>query len=457
MITTEDVVCATGGILLNGDMKIAFCGVSHDSRHIKPGELFVALRGPRFDGHEFVLEAIEKGAKGALVEYWPANVNIFELHRAISIVKVPNTYKALRDLASYWRRRLDATVVGITGSSGKTTTKEFLATLLEGQGVYKNPGNWNNLIGVPLSILNAPPETKFLVLELATNQPGEIPTLTELVDPDVAVLLGVNPAHLEGFSSFEDYFAEKLAIFSSSKGALVYPFDREEIRVWVEENASSRPRKSFGFEEGADFRAREITLSPEGTHFLLETQGKTHELTLPLLGRHFVWDFLAAISAASFLVPEWEALLERVPSLKTLPRRCELKEGPGFWVLDDTYNANPASLKAGTEVVSALRDKFKRLVAVLGPMKELGDETDFWHRKAGEELASVFDLVFVTGEEARDMVEASPEKIRYFEDKEDLFEALKRELREGDLVYVKASRAVGLDELVDKLMESVGG
>ncbi len=457
MITTEDVVRATGGILLNGDMKIAFSGVTQDSRSLKPGELFVALKGPRFDGHEFVLEAIKKGAKGALLEYWPANVNIFELHKAISIIKVSNTYKALRDLASYWRKKLGAKVVGITGSSGKTTTKEFLAGLLEELGVYKCPGNWNNLIGVPLSILNAPQGIRFLILELATNQPGEIPTLTELADPEVAVLLGVKPAHLEGFLSFEDYFAEKLALFSSSRGALVYPFDQEEIKVLVERTYSSRPHRSFGFKRGADFLASEIKLSTQGTEFRLEHAGKTYQVRLPILGQHFVWDFLAALAAASFLVPEWEGLLERVPYLKTLPRRCELKKGIGFWVLDDTYNANPASLKAGIEVAKNLKEKFKRLIAVIGPMRELGEETDFWHRKMGEELSRNFDLLYVVGEEARGVIEASEGKGLFFEDKEALLEALKKELREGDLVYVKASRAIGLEELVDKLLVSVGG
>lgn len=458
MITTEDVVRATGGILLNGDMRISFSGVSHDSRGIKPGELFVALKGPRFDGHDFVLAAIEAGARGALVEYWPENVNIFELHRAVSIVKVPDTYRALQELGAYWRRKLTAQVVGITGSSGKTTTKEFLFNLLKEKGASASPGNWNNLIGVPLSILNTPEKAGFLILELATNRAGEIPALTRISDPEVAVLLEVRPAHLEGFSGFYDYLAEKLALFSHSRGSLVYPFDQEEIREWVAQNIpSSRPRVSFGLGEGADFQAQEIEISPSGTSFLLKAFGESYQLQIPLLGKHFVLDLLAALAAASLLLEDWQELLEKTKELKTLPRRLELKEASGFTVIDDTYNANPWSLKAGVEVVAALKEKFSRALAVVGSMKELGEETAFWHQKAGEHLSSVFDLILVVGEEARELARSAGSKARFFEDKSSLLEALRAQVKEGDLVYFKASRAVGLEEVVDQLLGLNGG
>ncbi len=454
MITTEDVVRATGGVLLNGDMLISFNRVGHDSRQIKPGDLFVALKGPRFDGHDFVLQAIEAGAKGALVEYWPQNVNIFELHRAISIVKVPDTLKALGDLAAYWRKKLPAKVVGITGSCGKTTTKEFLKGLLERYGAYANPGNWNNLIGTPLSLLNAPPEASFIILELATNRPGEIPRLAELVNPEVSVLLGVEPAHLEGFSSYEGLLAEKLSLFEKTKGPIVYPFSQRDLRSLIEERYKGRPARTFGLEEGAYFRAQNVKITLKGTEFDLVAEGKRFSLRLPLLGRHFVLDLLAALAAASFLVEDWPSLLPQVANLKTLPRRLELKEGDGFWIVDDTYNANPASLRAGAEVVSALRPNFKRAIAVLGDMKELGSESEDLHRKAASFLVQVFDQLLVSGSEVRHLAEAAKEKAKYFPSKEDLIAHLKEELREGDLLYVKASRAMGFDEIVDRLLES---
>ena len=453
MITTEDVVRATGGVLLNGDMKISFKRVIQDSRQVRPGDLFVALKGPRFDGHDFVLTALEAGAKGALVEYWPENVNIFELHRAISIVRVKDTLKALGDLAAYWRRKLKATVVGITGSCGKSTTKEFLTQLLEGRGAYGNPGNWNNLIGAPLSLLNAPEEARILVLELATNRPGEIGRLTEITNPHVSLLLGVKPAHLEGFSSFGALLREKLSLFEKTKGPIVFPHDQEEIRKVVEKDFKDRPKKSFGLKDGADFSARNIEITPGGTSFELLAEGEAFPLSLPLLGRHFVLDLLAALATASFLVEDFRTLLPLVSGLKTLPRRLELKEAKGFSLLDDTYNANPASLKAGVEVVAALRPFYRRAVAVVGDMKELGPESKAFHQEAGRRLAEVFDEVLAVGEEASEIAAASGKKGKFFAEKEALKDYLARELREGDLVYVKGSRAMKLDELVDQLVE----
>ena len=452
MITTEDVVRATGGVLLNGDMRIAFRRVCQDSRQIRPGDLFVALKGPRFDGHDFVLAAIEAGAKGALVEYWPENINIFELHRAISIVRVPDTLKALGDLAAYHRRRLKGRVVGITGSCGKSTTKEFLTTLLGKHKAYGNPGNWNNLIGAPLSLLNAPDEASFLVLELATNRPGEIPRLAEIVRPEIAILLGVRPAHLAGFSSFEELLGEKLSLLTQTPGPWVYPFGQEEIRAWVEREAGDRPTRSFGLEEGADFAARRIEITLEGTRFELVVGNEVFPLRLPLLGRHFVLDFLAALAAASFLVEDWRPLLASVEQLKTLPRRLELKKGPGFVILDDTYNANPASLTAGKEVVEALKPGFQRALAVLGDMKELGPESRRFHQLAGAEAAQVFDEIWAVGEEAQALAEAAGSKGRFFASKEALLEQLRQELKPGDLLYVKGSRAMALEELVDALL-----
>lgn len=453
MITTEDVVRATGGVLLNGDMKISFRRVIQDSRQVRPGDLFVALKGPRFDGHDFVLAAIEAGAKGALVEYWPKNINIFELHRAISIIRVKDTLKALGDLAAYRRRQLKATVVGITGSCGKSTTKEFLTQLLKGHGAYGNPGNWNNLIGAPLSLLNAPEEARFLVFELATNRPGEIGRLAEIINPHVSLLLGVKPAHLEGFSDFGALLREKLSLFEKTMGPIVFPHDQEEIRETVEKEFEDRPRKSFGLREGADFSARNIKVTPRGTSFELLAEGEVFPLTIPLLGRHFVLDLLAALATASFLGEDFRALLPRVPELKTLPRRLELKEARGLSLLDDTYNANPASLKAGVEVVAALRPFYQRAVAVVGDMKELGPESKAFHQEAGRMLAEVFDEILAVGEEASEIAKVSGEKGKFFPEKEALKDYLARGLREGDLVYVKGSRAMKLDELVDQLVE----
>ncbi|NPB09783.1 MAG: UDP-N-acetylmuramoyl-tripeptide--D-alanyl-D-alanine ligase [Thermodesulfobacteria bacterium] len=461
MITTEQVVRATGGILLNGDMNIPFSGVSHDSRTIKPGELFVAIRGPRYDGHRFVLDAFSRGAKGALVEYWPEDINIFELHRALSIIKVPDTRRALEDLAAYWRKQLGAKVVAVTGSCGKSTTKEMIASLLAPHfRVAKSPGNWNNLIGVPLSILNTPPETEVLVLELATNRPGEIARLTEIASPDVAVLVSVHPSHLEGLGDFEGVLKEKLALFEKapSNAVLVYPYDQEEVRNRARDICQNRVAwcLSFGLGEGANVRAKDLEFSKEGTAFRLVFRDREAPVRLPLLGEHFVRDALAAAAAALALGLSFEEVARGLSQVETLSRRLEMRSLGPHLLLDDTYNANPASLEAACQVASKLKDGFSKAIAVVGDMKELGEASKELHEEAGRKLAQVFDRVFAVGEEAAALASAAGSKARHFQSKEELLEALKGELEEPSLVLVKGSRAMKMEEIVSALEEAYG-
>ncbi len=453
MITTEDVVRATGGLLLNGDMKISFARVVHDSREVEPGDLFIALKGPRFDGHDFVLEAIEAGAKGALVEYWPQTVNIFELHKAISIIKVKDTLRALGDLAAYWRERLPSRVVSITGSCGKSTTKEILSALLSPSfKVAKNPGNWNNLIGTPLTILNVPEDTEVLIQEIATNQPGEIARLTEITKPNVAVLVSVHPSHLEGLGDLEGVLHEKLALFKKAplNAVFIYPFDQPEVRSRLREMISARTAQclSFGFEEGANVRGSDLRLFPQGTEFRLHFKGQEVPAFIPLLGRHFVHDALAACAAALVFGLSLEEVAGRLKGVSTLPGRLEPKPIGPHLLLDDTYNANPASVVAACEVAQALKGKFERAIAVMGDMKELGASSRKWHLKAGQALAAVFDLVLAQGEEAEALVQGAGEKGLLFSSKEELLEQLQRNLRGPSLVLVKGSRATKMEEIV---------
>jgi len=458
MITTEDVVRATGGILLNGDMRISFTGVSTDSRTVKPGELFVALKGTKFDGHQFVLEAFENGAKGAMVSRWPENINIVDLHRALSLIQVEDTLKALGDLAALVRKRFSGRVVAITGSCGKSTTKELLAQILSGHfEVAKNPGNWNNLIGVPLSIFQASDEAHVWVLELATNQPGEIARLAEIVDPDIAVLVSVHPSHLEGLGDLEGVLKEKLALFERAKigSPLIYPYDQREVRKRVESLSSEHWFLSFGFEEGAEVRARGLRLDRRGTHFGLIYQGEEVEVTLPLLGRHFVLDALAAAAAALALGLSLSQVAEGLSRGQTLSGRLELKNLGEHLLLDDTYNANPASLEAAVEVVKALAGEFSRRIAVIGDMKELGQAAEELHQEAGERLSSVFDHILIVGDHARAVAQGAGSKAEVFSDKETLVERVLSLLDQPSLILVKGSRAMRMEEVIKALEEKI--
>ncbi len=458
IVTTEDLIRATGGVLLNGDMGIFFHGVCTDSRQIKPGELFVALKGPRFDGHDFVAHALEQGAKGALVSHWPEDINIFEIHRALSLVQVKDTLKALGDLAAYMRRGFSGPVVGITGSFGKSTTKELLAAILTKAyaQVAKNPGNWNNLIGVPLSILNALESAQAWVLELATNQPGEIARLTEIVSPTVALLVGVGRAHLEGLGSFEGVLEEKLALFEKAPAGafLVYPFDQPEVQDRVAQSFSQRPTLSFGLKDGADLKAERVEFSPEGMVFDLCYQGETMRVRLPLWGYHFVYDALAASAAAVALGVPLEKIVQGLAQGQTLSHRLQPKKIGPHLVLDDTYNANPDSLAAACAVARELAQEFGQKIAVVGDMKELGESAAELHREAGALLAEVFDCVLAIGHWATEVVQGAGAKGKALPDKEALVQELWGLLEgQSSLVLVKGSRAMRMEEIVKRMEE----
>ncbi len=456
MITTEDIVRATNGILLNGDMGIFFTGISIDSRSIKPGELFVALKGERFDGHDFVLEAFKAGARGAIVSRWPENIDIFELHRAFSLIQVRDTLQALGDLATYVRRRFPGPVVGITGSCGKTTTKELLAEILSSRyQVAKSPGNWNNLIGVPLTILNVPEGANIMVLELATSQPGEIKRLTEISSPKVAVLVSVHPSHLDGLGDLEGVMREKLAIFEKSPpGAIfVYPYDQPEVRKRVQLLGKDHRLISFGFEKGADLWARDLSFELDGSSFKLVYCGKELGVFLPLIGRHFVVDAIAAAAAALAMGFELSEIVDALARAKTLAKRLEIRRLGRHLIFDDTYNANPGSLAAACEVVNEIAGNFFKRLAVIGDMKELGDSTKQLHQEAGRQLAKVFDYILAIGDHACEIVSgAGRDKAEAFSGKEVLIERLISLIDQPSLILVKGSRAMKMEEIV-KLLE----
>ncbi len=457
MITTEEVVQATNGILLNGDMGIFFTGVSTDSRNIKPGELFVALKGKRFDGHDFVFDAFKAGARGAIVSRWPTNINIFELHKAFSLIQVKDTLQALGDLAAYVRRRFSGLVVGITGSCGKTTTKELLAEILSSRfKVTKSPGNWNNLIGLPLTILNAQETSNVMVLELATNQPGEIERLTQISAPNIAVLVSVYPSHLEGLKDFEGVLREKLAIFENSPlgSIFVYPYDQKEIRKKLHDLEKDHQIISFGFEEGADLRAKDLSFGFDRSSFKLVFKGEEVKASFPLIGRHFVIDAMAATAAALALDFKLSEIADLFSKTKTISKRFEIKHLGKHIVIDDTYNANPASLAAACDVVNEIAKDFSRCLAVIGDMKELGDFSKKFHYEAGKRLSQVFDYILAIGDYAYEIVNgAGKDKAEAFSEKQTLIDKLVGLLDKPSLILVKGSRVMKMEEIIDALEE----
>jgi UDP-N-acetylmuramoyl-tripeptide--D-alanyl-D-alanine ligase len=442
----------TDGQLVGSDQ--AFIGISTDSRKLRSGELYVALSGERFDGHQFVEPAARQGAVAAVVER--------QLDSAMAQVIVPDALRALQVYASHWRNRFDIPVIGVTGSNGKTTTKEMLSAICSQRGpVLATLGNLNNHIGVPLTLLRLRAEHQSAVIEMGANHQGEIAQLTRLAQPGVAVITQAGLAHIEGFGGREGIARGKGEIFAglSANGLAVINADDDYADMW-RQLAAHCQQLSFGLDAVADVTAhaiREISYGgDEHIEFELETPQGSAQVSLPMLGRHNVMNALAAAACAlgaGFLPAEIARGLGAMRSVSgRLVRRDAIQ---GAHVIDDTYNANPTSLAAALDLLARLPT---RRWLVLGDMGELGAESSEWHRKAGEwARARDVERLFAVGPLSRDAVKAFGEGAEHFTSHTELTVALASELRAGITVLVKGSRSMHMEQVVQALLVPTSG
>ena len=434
-------------------------GVSSDSRRIQRGDLFFALRGANFDGHDFVAEALRAGAAAAVVQRkidLPAG-----LLADASLLMVADTIEALGLLARYVRSRLTCQTVAVTGSNGKTTTKELIAHVLSHRGpVACGPGSYNNAIGVPLTILAAGVDDEYLVCEVGTNRPGEVFSLGRIVQPDVAVITSVAEAHLEGLGDLQGVAREKASLVSTLRpnGLAVINADDPLLRQYVE--PFGRRVVTFGCAGEVDLRASCIKTSAEGTQFLLN--GRT-ELTVPLLGRHNVFNVLAAIGACRRLGLELEQICEALRSFRPPPMRLQLQKIGTLTVLNDAYNANPSSMLEALHVLRSMSCAGRR-VMVAGDMLELGGQAEQFHEQLGQRIgAAGVDVLLAVGRFAATVAHGAASagvdvrNVFVFDEARDAADAVERIVGESDLVLLKGSRAVGLEVVVEALQRVFAG
>jgi UDP-N-acetylmuramoyl-tripeptide--D-alanyl-D-alanine ligase len=442
----SEVAQSAAGQLVGADRE--FSSVSTDTRTLKPGALFVALTGPNFDGHEFTGAALERGAAAALVER--------PLAADLPQVVVPDPLAALSAFARAWRRQFHIPVVGVTGSNGKTTTKELIGAILSRLGpTLVTRGNLNNHIGVPLTLLELTAQHSYAVIEMGANHQGEIAHLANIAEPTVGVVTNAGAAHLEGFGSLEGVAVGKGEMFRALpvEGVAVINADDAYAAYW-RENRSAERVLTFGFEQPADFSAHKVQARSDASGFrtdfeLVMPYGRK-AATLHLAGLHNLRNALGAAAAACAAGAELDDIVAGLAAMKSVAGRLELKPAlNGAYVVDDSYNANPSSLKAGLD---AFRSFSGARWLVLGEMKELGASADELHAEVGRYARQAgVERLLAVGERARYAVEAFGSGAEWFEDVDALIDSARRSLRKDVAVLIKGSRANRLERVAAAL------
>jgi UDP-N-acetylmuramoyl-tripeptide--D-alanyl-D-alanine ligase len=431
---------------------VGVTGVCTDSRQVKKGDLFFAIKGPTFDGHEFIAQVLAAGAVGVVVEKSATLPETVDLKRCLV---VDDTIFALGKLAAYYREELPCTVIAVTGSNGKTTTREMIYHILSKRlRGHRSMKSFNNNIGVPLTILGAEVQDEFLVAEVGTNHPGEIDYLGSIVCPDIAVITNVGESHLEGLGNVERVAAEKasLAKHVRAGGAIVVNGDRELLMRLI-----GHPQAmviSFGLSDNNDMRITSLDIQPERVAFEINNRFK---MVLPVLGAHNALNCLAAIVVARRLGFEMEEIAEGIKDFKLPSMRLEFSRIGPYKILNDAYNANPASMRSALETLEKFSISGRR-VFCCGQMRELGPQSEQFHRELGKRIGSgSVDVLVAVGEYAKPLVE---EAVRAglasgrgwaFKDSAEAGEEIKNIIQPGDLILVKGSRAMKMEHLIEKV------
>ncbi|MXW70483.1 MAG: UDP-N-acetylmuramoyl-tripeptide--D-alanyl-D-alanine ligase [Acidobacteria bacterium] len=452
-----DAAARTMGGALEGP-DAAFTGVSIDSRTLAPGDLFFAIRGPRFDGHTFVPDALRAGASGVVVDRG------YDRRAEVTggfLIRVADPTEALGALAREQRLTSGVRIVAITGSLGKTTTKEAAAAAIGAErSVFRSRGNLNNQWGLPLSLL-AREDEEVGVVELGMSAPGEIRTLTEIAAPDCGVLTTIAEAHLEYFGSLEAIAAAKGELYETLPAGATAVVNADDERVRAQAGRFSGRRVTYGFAEGVDVRGWDYNSLGGGIEFAVSAfGGPAVGVSCLLRGRHNASNVLAGLAAATVLDVSLDEAAAGVRSLKPLPGRGQRIALENEAVLvDETYNSSPRALK--TLLLELRMEPARRRILVVGDMLELGDDAVRLHRECGHLACSMgLDLTIGVGPLGQEMAKAMSEvgeRVEYAESPEAAAKLLKSELAAGDLVLLKASRAVGMERAVEALRDGRGG
>ncbi|MCI7796665.1 MAG: UDP-N-acetylmuramoyl-tripeptide--D-alanyl-D-alanine ligase [Lachnospiraceae bacterium] len=457
-VTVEDLLIATGGRLLNGNPDRPVSHIRLDSRQVQPGDLFVPIIGEKVDGHLFIPQVVEAGAAAVLTS---EHDEPLDRESAVAWIRVSDTKGALQDIGRYLRARLTLPLVGVTGSVGKTTTREMIAAALSAKyRVYKTPGNSNSQVGVPITISEISKEDEVGVIELGMSEPGELTVIAQIAKIDMAVITNIGITHIEQLGSRENIYREKLTIQDGLKDGGVLILNGDDDMLCHTKGKESVTTIYYGTGENCDFRAEEIRLHDGKAEFTVVHDGKRQHVVLSVMGRHNVMNALAAIAVCDRCGMTMEEAAAGLLSFTGFKNRQQIYNGSRLTILDDSYNASPASMKASIDVFMELK-KGNRHVAVLADMKELGEKVLDYHREVGIYAAKAgIDQIITLGSACHALCEGASSVSRVptveFENKEAMVSYLETFLRDGDCILFKGSNSMGLSEVAAHFIAKAG-
>lgn len=452
-LTLENIAAACGGTYLGPEQLRQQCvtAITTDSRKIQSGCLFVPIVGNRVDGHTFIPQVMEQGALATLSEKDLGEV-------PYPVIRVQSSLQAVKDIAAFYLEQLAIPVVGITGSVGKTSTKEAIASVLaQKYQVLKTQGNFNNELGLPLTVFRLRQEDEVAVLEMGISDFGEMHRLASIARPDVCVITNIGYCHLENLGDRDGVFRAKTEIFDHLKGKKTVILNGDDDKLAAVEQVDGNPPVFFGLEERYPIHASGIvSLGLKGTSCTICTPAGDFPVTIPIPGRHMVYNALAGTAVGLAFGLDTDQIRRGIESLQPVNGRFHIIETENYTIVDDCYNANPMSMKASLQI---LKDALTRKVAVLGDMGELGSEEDILHGEVGTFAASQgLDLLICVGPHCAHMAraarEAGMEQVVHLESLEELLARLSTLVKPGDTILVKASHYMHFEQVVEALQKA---
>ena len=458
-ITIKDVLVCTNGKLITGNENIVCKEFSKDTRTIKEGDIYIGIKGENFDGNVFWKKALDNGAMGVIVQGIEFDKQDIETYQDKVIIQVEDTLQALYKLASYKRDAHNVPVMAITGSVGKTSTKDLVANVVaQKYKICKTIGNNNNNIGMPFTILNAPNDIEAFVLEMGMNHFGEIHLLSEIAKPNICIITNIGTSHIGNLGSRENILKAKLEILDGAKNPyMVINNDNDLLHKWYEENKDKINIKTYGINEKSDIQAKEIQLYENESEYHIQLNNKEEKIKVPVGGEHFVLNSLCAIAVGELLDIENDDIKRGIETFSLTKNRMEIIElKNGIKIINDAYNSSVESVKASLSYMNHM--KANRRIAVLGDILETGEFAKQLHEEIGKTVCeNQVDILICSGQNAEYIAESARENgfdeknIYYFEKKDEIINLLKQIIQAEDVILFKASNGMRFFDIAEKI------